>query len=48
MSEEQPKEGMLWLCKKCGDGLVARGVFGSGLCRECYEEKQPQDEQARS
>lgn len=39
--EEQPKAGLMWLCRGCGDGLVARGVEGSGYCRECFVPEPP-------
>lgn len=35
-TDEQPKAGLMWLCRGCGDGLVSRGAEGSGYCRECF------------
>lgn len=39
--DDQPKAGLMWLCKGCRDGLVARGAEGSGYCRECFEAEPP-------
>ena len=38
---DQPKSGLMRLCRGCTTALVARGVEGSGYCRECFEMLPP-------
>lgn len=34
---DQPKSGLMWMCRLCTTSLVAFGVEGKGYCRECWE-----------
>lgn len=41
-ADDQPKSGLMWMCRGCQAALVARGVEGSGYCRECFELLPPE------